>query len=253
MYQVIEWKILQFSGRAVAELEFHHLDYVSRAEKSWKMIACSLQFILGCNLELRINYVPCCTSDSMYAKLKRSSFNFFSCSRRIRWKSLSSNEQGSESDHADYTSQKPMMKDLTLTCPSDCASQVPPFESYHGMQVATTLRSSEGNLLSSGKIFLNRPDQGTPRISGSRVDSLKEEGSNYEPVASSTLDLDNQSDCFPRTCWLHKKFCASYASQQKNFLLSIPKFKCSETYRYDLEPHVFSHSSNNCTKAAEEK
>ncbi|RDX67548.1 Protein STICHEL-like 2, partial [Mucuna pruriens] len=156
-------------GRAVVELEFHHRDYVSRAEKSWKLIASSLQFILGCNLELRINCVPSCTSDSMYDKLKRSSFNFFGCSRRIRWKSLSSNEQGSESDYAEYTSQKPMMMDQTLTCSSDCGSRVPPFESYNGMQVVTTLRSSEGNLLSSGKMLLNRSVQETPRFSCSRV------------------------------------------------------------------------------------
>ncbi|KAL2573283.1 hypothetical protein AAZV13_17G116500 [Glycine max] len=240
-------------GRAVAELEFHHRDYVSRAEKSWRLIASSLQFILGCNLELRINCVPSCTSDSIYAKLKRTSFSFFGCSRRIRWKSISSNEQGSESDYADYTSQRPMMKTQTLTCSSNREPRVPSFESYNGMQVVTTLRSSEGNLLSSGKMFLNRPDQETPRISCSGVDSLKEEGCNYELLAPSTLDLDNQSDCFPRTRWLHKKFSSSYASQEKNFVLSIPKFKCSEAYGYDLEPRVFSHSSNNCINAIEEK
>jgi len=104
----------------------------------------------------------------MYARLKRSSFNFFGCSRRIiRWKSLSSNEQGSESDYAEYTSQKPTRKDQTLACSSDYEALVPPFESCHGigMQVITTLRSSEGNLLSSGKMFMNRPGQETPRIS----------------------------------------------------------------------------------------
>ncbi|KAL2321727.1 hypothetical protein Fmac_026106 [Flemingia macrophylla] len=188
-------------GRAVAELEFPHRANVSRAEKSWKLIASSLQFILGCNLELRINYVPSNTSDSKYARLKRSSIKFFSCSRRMYWKSLSSNEHGSESDYADYTSQsqKPMKKDQTLTSCSDCASQVPPLESYHGMQVVTTLRSSEGNLLSSGKMFFNRPAQEPTKNSCSRVDSLKEEGCNYEHQASSTLDLNNQSDCFPRT------------------------------------------------------
>ncbi|XP_061361449.1 protein STICHEL-like 2 [Gastrolobium bilobum] len=185
-------------GLAVAELEFHHRDYVARAEKSWKLIASSLQFILGCNIELRISYVPR-TSDSKYAKLKRSSFNFFSCSRRILRKSLSSTKQGSESDYTDYTSQKPIMKDQTLTCYSDCGSRVPPLESYHGMEVVTTLRSCEGNLLRSGK-----REVVTPRISCSRVDFLKEEGCNYDHLASSTLDLDNLSKCFPRTLWLHK-------------------------------------------------
>ncbi|KAK7265602.1 hypothetical protein RJT34_33224 [Clitoria ternatea] len=236
-------------GHAVAELEFHHRGYVARAEKSWKLIASSLQFILGCHLELRINYVPC-TSDSKYAKLKRS-FNFFSCSRRILWKSTSTNGQGNESDYADCTSQKLMMKDQTLTCSSNW---VPPLESYHGMQVVTTLRSCEGNLLSSGKMFLNRSGQETPRISCSRVDSLKEEECNYEQhLGSSTPDLENHSNCFPRTLWLHKKICFSYASQHKGFVLSIPKFKCSETYGYDKEPCVFSHNSITCTKTAEEK
>ncbi|KAJ1413250.1 P-loop containing nucleoside triphosphate hydrolase [Sesbania bispinosa] len=237
-------------GLAVVELEFHHRDYVARAEKSWKLIASSLQFILGCNIELRINYVP---SDSKHAKLKRSSFNLFSCSRRILRKSLSSDGQGSESDYADYTSQKPMTKDQTLTCSSDCGSRVPPLESYPGMQVVTTLRSCEGNLLSSGKIFLNRSCQETPKISFSRVDSLKEEGCNYEHLASSTLDLDNQSNCFPRSLWLHRKFSSSHASQQKDFVLSISKYQCSETCSYDKEPCVFPHSSNNYTKAVEEK
>ncbi|XP_019457452.1 PREDICTED: protein STICHEL-like 2 [Lupinus angustifolius] len=110
-------------GLAVAELEFHHRDFVARAEKSWKLIASSLQFILGYNIELRINYVPC-TSDSKFAKFKRSYFNFFNCSRRILRKSVSYNEQGSESDYADCTSEKPIMKDQILTCSSDAISIV---------------------------------------------------------------------------------------------------------------------------------
>lgn len=201
-YQSNEWRIFQCSGLAVTELEFHHCDYAARAEKSWKVIASSLQFILGCNIELRINYVPS-TSDSKFAKFKRSSFNFFSCSRRILQKSLSSNEQGSELDYADYTSEKPMIKDQTQSCSSHCGSLVPPPESYDVAEFVTTLRSCEGNLLSSGKRFSNMSGQDTPRISCSRVDSLKDEGCNYAHQASSTLDLGDQSNCFPRTLWLH--------------------------------------------------
>ncbi|XP_058763322.1 protein STICHEL-like 2 [Vicia villosa] len=213
-------------GLAVVELEFHHRVDVAKAEKSWKQIASFLQFILGCNIELRINHVPC-TSDSKYAKLKRSSFNFFNCSRRILRKSLSSDEQGCESDYADYTSQKPMMVDQkTLSRSSDCGSRVPPLESYHGMEVVKTLRSCEGNLLSSGKLFLNRiiDQEMTPRISFSRDDSVKEEECNYEHLASSTVDFDNnQTNCFPRTLWLHRKFSTSYASKQKDFCFINPQ------------------------------
>lgn len=208
------------------ELEFHHRVDVAKAEKSWKQIASFLQFILGFNIELRINHVPC-TSDSKYAKLKRTSFNFFNCSRRILRKSLSSDEQGCESDYADYTSQKPMMIDQnTLSRFSDCGSRVPPLESYHGMEVVKTLRSCEGNLLSSGKLFLNRiiDQEMTPRISFSRDDSVKEEECNYEHLASSTVDFDNnRTNCFPRTLWLHRKFSSSYASKQKDFCFINPQ------------------------------
>lgn len=213
---------------------------------------------MGCNIELRINHVPC-TSDSKFAKLKRSSFSFFNCSRRMHRKSLSSNEQESELDYADYTSQKPMMKDRTLMYNSDCGSQVPQPESFHGMEVVTALRDSGGNLLSSRK-SLNESCQETSRTSSSGVDSSKEEGFDYTHLVSSNPDSDNQSKCFPRTIWFHKKRLHSPdlsqlifqgIPQQKDFVLSIPNYTCSETYSYGNEPCVFSSSSNNCTKAAQ--
>ncbi|XP_028791794.1 protein STICHEL-like 2 isoform X1 [Neltuma alba] len=244
-------------GLAIAELDFQHRNYVYRAEKSWKMIASSLQLILGCNIELRINHVPC-TSDSTYAKLKRSSFSFFTCSRRIHRKALSDNEQGSEPDYTDHTSQKAMMKDRT--CKSDCGSQMQQPDSYHGMEVVTALRDGEGNLLSSRKNLLNSSCQETSRTSSSGVDSSKEEGFDYAHLVSSNPDSDYQSKCFPRTFWIHKKKLHSPdlsqlvfegTQQQKEFVLSIPNYTCSETYSYASEPCVFSTSSNNCTKAAQ--
>lgn len=205
---------------AIAELEFHHRHHVSKAEKSWKAIASSMQFILGCNIELRITYAPC-ASDPKYAKL-RSSFSIFGCSRRIRQqKSLSSNERGSESDYADNNSENPK-KDRTST--SDC-----------GMDAATALRSSEGNLLSSGERFLNRSFQETKRTSFAKVDFSKEEGYNCAHLDPSMLDSDNNhSNCFPKTLWLQKKFRSSYSSKltfqgilpQKDFVVSVPK-KCT--------------------------
>ncbi|XP_027358807.1 protein STICHEL-like 2 [Abrus precatorius] len=203
---------------AIAELEFHHRHHVSKAEKSWKLIARSLQFILGCNIELRITYIPC-ASDSKYAKLKRASFSIFSCSRKIRRrKSSSFNEQGSESDYADCTSQNPMMKDKTTS--SDC-----------GVDVVTTLRSCEGNLLSSGERFLNRSFQEPLETSCAIVDSSKEEECNCAHLDSSIPSSDNHSYCFPQTIWLQKKFRSSNSfkmtfqgiQQQKDFVLSTPK------------------------------
>ncbi|XP_074286517.1 protein STICHEL-like 2 isoform X3 [Silene latifolia] len=54
---------------AVVELEFQHPDYASKAEKSWNLIASSLQSVLRCNVEIRINL----TAGS--AKPKRTSFS----------------------------------------------------------------------------------------------------------------------------------------------------------------------------------
>ncbi|CAI8583192.1 unnamed protein product [Vicia faba] len=195
---------------AIAELEFGHPRYVSKAEKSWKLIASSLQRILGCNIELRITHVPH-TSNSP----KRLSFNMFSCSRKIQQKSSSSNEQESEIDSADYTSQKPMTNHTTLSASSDCGSQEPPLKSsYEGMDVITTLRSCEGNLLSSRERFLNRSSSlETMGASSSRVDSFSEEGHNGAHLVPSVPNSDNQSNCFPQTLWLQKKFRASHSSK----------------------------------------
>ncbi|KAI9108798.1 hypothetical protein K1719_020103 [Acacia pycnantha] len=246
-------------GLAIAELDFLHRSYVCRAEKSWKMIASSLQLILGCNIELRINHVPC-TSDSKYAKLKRSSFSFFSCSRRIRRKALSDNERESEPNYTDHTSEKAMMRDRTVTCTSDCGSQMQKPESCHQMEVVTALRDGDGNLLSSRKNLLNSSCQETSRTSSSGVDSSKEEGFDYAHLVSSNPDSDYQAKCFPRNFWIHKKKLRSPDlsqlvfegnQQQKEFVLSIPNYTCSETHSYASEPCVFSTSSNNCTKAAQ--
>lgn len=217
-------------------MEFRHRRHVYKAEKSWKLIASSLQCILGCNVELRITHVPR-TSDSKCAKLKRSSFSIFSCSRRTQQKRLSSNEQKSESDYADYT------------------------KSCHGTDVVTTLRSSEGNLLRSGERVLNRPCQETVGISCSGVDSSKEEGCNCAHLVPTILDSDNQSNCFPQTLWLQKKFRSSNSSklsfqgiqQQKDFVLPMPSCTSSETYTYANEPGIFSSSSRNCTEAIGKK
>ncbi|XP_020235756.1 protein STICHEL-like 2 [Cajanus cajan] len=219
---------------AIAELEFHHRHHVSKAEKSWKVIASSLQFLLGCNIELRITYAPC-ASDSKYAKMKRSSLSIFGCSRRIRQqKSLSSNEQGNESDYADYNSENPMMKGRIST--SDC-----------GMDAVTALRSCEGNLLSSGERFLNRSFQETTGTSCAGVDSSKEERCNCAHLDQKILDSDNNSICFPKSLWLQKKFRSSYSSklafqgvqQQNDFVLSVPKCTCSGTYTHANEPYFF--------------
>ncbi|KAL8233365.1 hypothetical protein R6Q59_019465 [Mikania micrantha] len=55
-------------GLAVVELKFHHPDYASKADKSWKLIASALHVAMGCNVEIMI-----CHSDN--PKIKKSSFS----------------------------------------------------------------------------------------------------------------------------------------------------------------------------------
>ncbi|KAL0834908.1 hypothetical protein Bca101_086797 [Brassica carinata] len=73
------------SGVAIAELEFYTPKHVTRAEKSWKMIADSFQSVLGCNVEIRMNLVISACSPPKSAKAAAASlfFGLFSCSRRM--------------------------------------------------------------------------------------------------------------------------------------------------------------------------
>ncbi|RXH96134.1 hypothetical protein DVH24_008634 [Malus domestica] len=205
--------LLLGQGLAIAELEFCHPDYVSKAEKSWKIIANSLQSICGCNVEIRINLVPC-ASDSKYAKVKKSSLRLFSCSRRMQQKSQSSTKRGTDSDYSEYTSEKPMLSDQrTLPCSSECSYKRPNNYSDR-MVVVSTLRNSEGNILSTRTASSHRSfEDDMSKIPGLVVDSSKEEGSNHEFQVLSFEEPEHQPNCFPRTLRLQKKFRSSNASQ----------------------------------------
>ncbi|MCI04212.1 protein STICHEL-like 2-like, partial [Trifolium medium] len=102
-----------------------------------------------------------------------------------------------------------MMKNKTLSSSADCGSRVRPSKSYNRMDVVTTLRNCEGNLLSSRERFLNRSLQENMGASCSRVDSYNEEGHIGAHLVPSIINSDNQSNCFPQTLWLQKKFRSS--------------------------------------------
>ncbi|CAH8384714.1 unnamed protein product [Eruca vesicaria subsp. sativa] len=105
-------------GVAIAELEFYTPKHVTRAEKSWKMIADSFQSVLGCNVEIRMNLVISTCSPPKSAKAAVSLFFglFRSCSRRMLHKSYLTTRT-----EYDYATEKPV--------------------------ITNTLRSSQGNLL----------------------------------------------------------------------------------------------------------
>lgn len=124
---------------AIAELEFYTPQHVTRAEKSWKLIADSFQSVLGCNVEIRMNLVISACSPPKSAKAAASLFfGIFSCSRRMLHKSY-----------------------LTTRTDSDCISE------KH--VITNSLRSCQGNVLRARSV----------RSSGnasSRMSSVSDQG-----------------------------------------------------------------------------
>lgn len=245
--------IIRISGLAVAELEFHHPDYVSKAEKSWKQIASLLQFILGCNIEIRINLAHS-ASDSKNMKARKPSFRLFSCSRGMQWKSQSSLERGSNSDLSEYTTENRMIRERPiLTSASNGGSEMP-HNYYHRGEVIRTLRNSEGNALSTGTASSHRSlenDMRNTPVLG--VAPSREERSNHGSQVLSIHESKDQPNCFPRTIRLQKKLHSSDSSQmicsdiknENKLALSIPGTSSFETYISAHDPNVFCSSSRD--------
>ncbi|KAF8399830.1 hypothetical protein HHK36_015702 [Tetracentron sinense] len=240
-------------GLAVAEVEFDRPHHVSRAEKSWKLIASSLQLVLGCNVEIRINLVPCASATNG-TKVKKPSFSLLSCSRIMQEKSCSTTEDGNDqSDHSDFTSERAMKRERPVeTCSFDRGSQISTICS-HRKEAATTLRNTEVNTLSPGATVFHRPLQDdTSKGSQSGIDSFKEEGENQECQVFAAQELENQPSCFSKTVRLHRKLSSSNTSptirlriQPHNKLeLAIPQKTSFETYFCSNDPYIFCSSSN---------
>ncbi|GMP33988.1 hypothetical protein CsSME_00007060 [Camellia sinensis var. sinensis] len=227
------------NGMAVVDLEFHHPDYVNKAEKSWKLIANALQSVLGCNVEMRI-YLVHCASVTKYAKMKKLSFSLFSCSRRMRHESQSTTGRGSDpSDNSDVTCEKAIIRDnYVKTCSSNCGSQIPQ-NCCQRKEAASTIRNNEGNALSIGMTMSHGllPDH-IPRHSVD-ADSSREERSKCECQAIFAQEAEKQpSCCFSGFLKLHKKMQSSDTFQstftrfqpQSNLALSIPRKHSTEAY-----------------------
>ncbi|RVW75164.1 Protein STICHEL-like 2 [Vitis vinifera] len=208
--------VIVSQGMAVAELEFQHPDYVSKAEKI---------------METDCKLTP------VYPGL-------------MRLKSHSTSEHGSDqSDCSDFTSEKAMIRDKTIgTCSSDCGSQVS-HVCYLRTEAARTLRNREGNVLGIGTITPHRSFQDEiPKGTGFEVGSSKEEQS-----SCGCQERENQPNCLFNTFGLHKKLRSSEASQmtclryqaQNKLALSVPKNTSFEPYFWANDRYAFSSSSNN--------
>ncbi|KAE8733726.1 AAA-type ATPase family protein isoform 2 [Hibiscus syriacus] len=192
-------------GLAIAELEFGHANHASRAEKSWKHIASSLQFIVGCNVEIRINHSDT-GSVSKFAKVRKLSCSLFSCSHRLYPKSRSSTKSRSDSEVSKNVYQKPGISDgPILSCYSGHGFEIPHNDSCV-REVVTAFRNSEGNILSSGatpSCEPSRDDTSPTAVYG--VYSSKGEGRDYECRILPVHEPDYLPNCFPRALRPKKK------------------------------------------------
>lgn len=207
--QSIDLVAICILGLAVVELEFHHPDYVKKAEKSWKLIANALQSVLGCNVEMRINLMHCDPA-TKYTK-KKISFSFFSCSRKLRHESTTENKS-EPSCHSDSTSEKANGRDKYVeTCSPYCGSQ---FLNNCCQKKEVMIRNNEGNALSIG-------------MTG-----------NCKCEAISAQEEEKQPGCLFTSLKLHKKIKSSGTSQstclrfepESNLELSIPRRSSIDKY-----------------------
>ncbi|XP_002511274.2 protein STICHEL-like 2 [Ricinus communis] len=245
---------------AVAELEFHRPDYVSKAEKSWKTIASALQSILGRNVEIRINLVLC-DSALKCKKLRKLPFSLFSCSRRVLRRSQLPTECGSDSDYSGHMSEKPIKGDrVILTCSSDCRSQMPHYI-FPRVDVVKALRNNEGNVLSIGRNSSHRSLQDdTLKIPAYGNDSLKEEGGSLGYETFSSEETEEQPNCFSRTLRLQKRLPSTNHSrivcmgnQEANKLaLSFPAKRSIETCNSTTNGSYVLNSNNDTNNSRSE-
>ncbi|CAN6879627.1 unnamed protein product [Brassica oleracea] len=152
------------SSVAIAELEFYTPQHVTRAEKSWKMIADSFQSVLGCNVEIRMNLViSACSPPKSGRAAGRLFSGLFSCSRRM------------------------LHKSTYLTSIND---------SDHSPEVTNSLRSCQGNVLRARSVR-------SSANASSRMSSASDQGDAYSVMCTPHMPQDDKrpEDDTDVLCW----------------------------------------------------
>ncbi|XP_015882421.3 protein STICHEL-like 2 isoform X1 [Ziziphus jujuba] len=245
-------------GLAVAELEFCHPDYVSKAEKSWKLIVNSLQSILDCNVEIRINLVPC-PSNTKHVKVNKQSFSLFSCSRRMQ-KSQSTTEHASDSDYSEYTSEKPMISDKSMLPSSSCCGSQMPHNCCSKMEVIKTLRNDEGNVPRTSTSSHRSLGDYMPNSELAIAASNEQANNNHRGHVLCFREPENQPNCFSRLLRLQKKLRTSETSQmiccsqlQNGLTMSQPRKSYSGKFLSANNSSVPCSCSNTCTSSTRDE
>ncbi|KAJ0972811.1 hypothetical protein J5N97_020770 [Dioscorea zingiberensis] len=216
-------------GVAIAEVEFRHPDHVSRAEKSWKLIASSLQYVIGCNVEIRIQLVP--SFARKYSKVKRPLFNLLNCYGR---------RQVPDSITNDNETETSLRRDTSVDASS----------SHHCQQFSPSAHQLDANTMHGSSCFLGKEAVTARGMENSQSCRTMElgEGDDYANVEESEI----QPSCFSKTLKLQRKILSSDVA--KTICLRIqPHNKLELSFRRDSlfdkdfctnMPYVFCSKSN---------
>lgn len=255
--------VIQITGMAIAEIEFLHPDHVSRAEKSWKLIASSLRHVLECDVQLKLKLIP--TYIRKRTKVKKLSFSFLSCSGR--------KQQMSDSTMTDENESETSSKEVTFTRTHSSqnglqlSSCVPRLDSRRIQEVCVfhdkqqvIIRKAEEDMRSS-KATSNRCAtinlQNECQSKSSYSKEVGEEGQCID-----IQECESQPDCFAKTLKLRRRFLSADAAQsvclriqpQSKQELTSPKKVVSETYFNKYDPYsVCSRSNSRVTYSSGEE
>ncbi|KAK1295123.1 hypothetical protein QJS10_CPA16g00314 [Acorus calamus] len=210
---------------AIAEIEFCHPDHVSRAEKSWKLIASALQHVLGCNVEIRINLSS--TSSTKNVKVNNSC-SFWNCVGRQRTKTSSSTTDGTDVTSTACFSESALKKQPCGEVPqSDHGSRFSPFVQS---SEAVTIRSIEGNALSTNAMMSNGTKQDElPTGSSVEYEYLKAESTEGQDLG---VESESHPGCFARAVKFPRRLFTSDTAccqPKNNLVIPVPKKASSET------------------------
>ncbi|KAK9108341.1 hypothetical protein Syun_024352 [Stephania yunnanensis] len=229
-------------GLAVVEVEFCHRDHVSKAEKSWKFIASSLQLVLGCNVEITIKLGPRHPRKNL--KLMNSCFGLWSCPCG---KLSSINDGNYWSEYSDFASGRAIIGEKPVeTCSIGHGSLFSPIHCHCKEAVAVVNEKSRRDQShgSHGTLSTNAIQDGSTRKSQLRSHSPKLDGINHEIQVLSIQDPQaaktNSSLQSPNA---PHKICLRVQPQEK-FELSIPQKQPFETYFCADDPYILCSSSN---------
>lgn len=133
-------------GMAIAQLEFSNADHRSRAERSWKHIAKSLQQVLGCNVEVRFS-LQSLAVEADNIKCRKGSIELpkLSASRLKRRASMVSEEGMHQSLSTAIDSEQRICGETTRKMPNTVYKESPMPAQHFQEGILATVNMAESN------------------------------------------------------------------------------------------------------------